>query len=84
MKDRTLGRTGLTISRLALGCMSCGDPERRGRVLPEEQARPFFRRALNGGVHLFDTADTCSLGETLEAPYRPHAVRVFGAARRAR
>ena len=30
VKDRTLGRTGLTVSRLALGCTSCGDPARRG------------------------------------------------------
>ncbi len=62
MEYTTLGRTGLVVSRLALGCMSYGDPKWRPWVLPEDEARPFFRRALESGINLFDTADMYSLG----------------------
>jgi aryl-alcohol dehydrogenase-like predicted oxidoreductase len=62
MKYTTLGRTGLVVSRLALGCMSYGDPKWRPWLLSEEDARPFFRRALEAGINLFDTADMYSLG----------------------
>jgi aryl-alcohol dehydrogenase-like predicted oxidoreductase len=66
MKYATLGRTGLVVSRLALGCMSYGDPKWRPWVLPLEEARPFFRRALEAGINLFDTADMYSLGVSEE------------------
>ncbi len=70
MKYTTLGRTGLVVSRLALGCMSYGDPKWRPWVLPEEEARPFFRRALEAGINLFDTADMYSLGVSEEVTGR--------------
>lgn len=57
-----LGRTGLEVSRICLGCMSYGDPGWREWVLPEEEARPFFERALELGINFFDTADMYSLG----------------------
>jgi len=57
-----LGATGLQVSRLALGCMSYGDPGWRPWVLDEEAARPFFRAAVEGGINFFDTADMYSLG----------------------
>src|SRR5579862_4974744 len=57
-----LGRTGLQVSRLALGCMSYGSPHWRPWVLDEEAARPFFRRAIEGGINFFDTADMYSAG----------------------
>jgi len=57
-----LGRTGLEVSRICLGCMSYGDPGWRDWVLPEEEARPFFERALELGINFFDTADMYSLG----------------------
>lgn len=60
MKYTTLGRTGVTVSRLALGCMSYGTPAWRPWVLTEEQAQPFFRRALEAGINFFDTADIYS------------------------
>ena len=66
MRFTTLGRTGLVVSRLALGCMSYGDPKWRPWVLPEDEARPFFRRALEAGINLFDTADMYSLGVSEE------------------
>lgn len=70
MKYTTLGRTGLVVSRLALGCMSYGDPKWRPWVLPEDEARPFFRRALESGINLFDTADMYSLGVSEEVTGR--------------
>lgn len=70
MKYTTLGRTGLVVSRLALGCMSYGDPTWRPWVLPEEEARPFFRLALEAGINLFDTADMYSLGVSEEVTGR--------------
>ncbi len=70
MKYTTLGRTGLVVSRLALGCMSYGDPKWRPWVLPEDEARPFFRRALEAGINLFDTADMYSLGVSEEVTGR--------------
>ena len=76
MKYTTLGRTGVTVSRLALGCMSYGDPSWRPWVLPEEKARPFFRRALEAGINFFDTADMYSLGVSEEITGR--ALREYG------
>ncbi len=66
MEYTTLGRTGLTVSRLALGCMSYGDPAWRSWVLNEEAAQPFFRRAIEAGINFFDTADMYSLGQSEE------------------
>jgi aryl-alcohol dehydrogenase-like predicted oxidoreductase len=63
-----LGRTGLDVSRLCLGCMSYGAPD-RGRhawTLPEEGARPFIRRAIELGINFFDTANSYSAGTSEE------------------
>jgi aryl-alcohol dehydrogenase-like predicted oxidoreductase len=59
-----LGRSGLKVSRLCLGCMSFGDPSWRGWVLPDEAARPLLRQALDAGITFFDTADLYSHGES--------------------
>src|SRR4028118_1881790 len=61
-----LGRTGLKVSRICLGCMSYGTPEWRDWVLPEEASRPFIRRALELGINFFDTANMYSLGASEE------------------
>ena len=76
MKYTTLGRTGVTVSRLALGCMSYGTPAWRPWVLTEEQAQPFFRRALEAGINFFDTADMYSMGVSEEITGR--ALRNYG------
>jgi aryl-alcohol dehydrogenase-like predicted oxidoreductase len=76
MKYTTLGRTGVTVSRLALGCMSYGNPAWRPWVLTEEQAQPFFRRALEAGINFFDTADMYSMGVSEEITGR--ALRNYG------
>jgi len=61
-----LGSTGLTVSRICLGCMSYGTPSWRPWVLDEQAARPFFRRAVEAGINFFDTADMYSLGVSEE------------------
>ena len=61
-----LGRSGLKVSRIVLGCMTYGDPAWRDWVLDEEASRPFFRRALELGINFFDTADMYSLGRSEE------------------
>lgn len=61
-----LGRSGLRVSRICLGCMSYGTPKWRPWVLDEKTAKPFFRRALDAGINFFDTADIYSLGVSEE------------------
>ncbi len=61
-----LGRTGVKVSRLCLGCMSYGDPQWRPWVLDEQAAMPFFRKAVEAGINFFDTADMYSLGVSEE------------------
>jgi aryl-alcohol dehydrogenase-like predicted oxidoreductase len=65
-----LGRSGLTVSRLALGCMSYGNPAWRPWVLDDAAARPFFRKAIDAGINFFDTADMYSLGMSEEVTGR--------------
>jgi aryl-alcohol dehydrogenase-like predicted oxidoreductase len=63
-----LGRTGLEVSRICLGCMSYGVPE-RGMApwsLNEEESRPFIKRALELGINFFDTANVYSDGTSEE------------------
>jgi aryl-alcohol dehydrogenase-like predicted oxidoreductase len=66
MQYTYLGRTGVKVSRLCLGCMSYGSPKWRQWVLEEEAAMPFFRKAVEAGINFFDTADMYSLGVSEE------------------
>lgn len=66
MEYAQLGRTGVTVSRICLGCMSYGTPSWRPWVLDEQAAQPFFRRAVEAGINFFDTADMYSLGVSEE------------------
>ena len=61
-----LGRTGLKVSSICLGCMTYGSPAWRPWVLDEAASRPFFRRAWEAGVNVFDTADMYSDGASEE------------------
>jgi aryl-alcohol dehydrogenase-like predicted oxidoreductase len=63
-----LGSTGLEVSRICLGCMSFGIPERGGHPwsLDEERARPVILRALDAGINFFDTANVYSDGTSEE------------------
>ena len=66
MEYVNLGRTGLRVSRLCLGTMTFGSPAWRPWILPEDDSRPFIRRALDAGVNFFDTADMYSRGVSEE------------------
>jgi aryl-alcohol dehydrogenase-like predicted oxidoreductase len=70
MQYTTLGRSGLTVSRFALGCMSYGDPHWRPWILDEGAAQPFFRAALDAGINFFDTANMYSNGVSEEVTGR--------------
>jgi aryl-alcohol dehydrogenase-like predicted oxidoreductase len=59
-----LGRTGLRVSRLCLGMMSYGKHESREWALDEGDAEPIVRRAVDGGINFFDTADTYNGGQS--------------------
>ena len=63
-----LGCTGLDISRLCLGCMSYGEPDRgtHAWTLGEQASRPFIRKALDLGINFFDTANIYSDGSSEE------------------
>lgn len=72
-----LGSSGLKVSRLALGCMTYGDPNKGWNpwVLTEEEGRPLIRAALDAGINFFDTANAYSEGVSEEVLGR--AIRDF-------
>jgi len=84
----SLGKTGLKVSRICLGCMTYGAPAtgepKPGShpwVLSEEESQPFLRQALDLGINFFDTANVYSrgyseivLGRFLKANTRREAV----------
>jgi aryl-alcohol dehydrogenase-like predicted oxidoreductase len=69
MRYVKLGATGLDVSAICLGCMSYGEPDRgmnQPWSLPEDESRPFFRRAVEAGINFFDTANVYSAGSSEE------------------
>jgi aryl-alcohol dehydrogenase-like predicted oxidoreductase len=65
MNYTNLGKAGLKVSRICLGCMSYGLVERKWG-LDEEQSRPFIKRALELGINFFDTANMYGSGASEE------------------
>ena len=63
-----LGSTGLDVSRICLGCMTYGLPDRGAHewTLDEEASRPLIRQALDAGINFFDTANVYSDGTSEE------------------
>jgi len=63
-----LGRTGLEVSRLCLGCMSFGDPKAGSHewTLDEASSRPILTAAWEAGINFFDTANVYSAGTSEE------------------
>ncbi len=63
-----LGRTGLEVSKICLGAMSYGDPARGNHAwsLPEDEAIPFIRKAIDLGINFIDTANVYSAGSSEE------------------
>ncbi|WP_433887801.1 aldo/keto reductase [Streptomyces sp. CA-111067] len=67
MEYTRLGSSGLKVSRIALGCMSFGDPAKRMRwVLDDDQAGPLFQQAVDLGITFWDTANIYGLGTSEE------------------
>ena len=69
MEHTRLGDTGLKISRLALGCMSYGDPTTEGAhrwALTDDDAQPFFQQAIELGITFWDTANVYQAGTSEE------------------
>ena len=66
MKYVNLGTTGLKVSPLCFGTMTYGSKKWREWVMEEDEARPFFRHAVELGINFFDTADMYSLGASEE------------------
>ena len=63
-----LGTTGLDVSRICLGCMTYGIPERGAHAwtLDEAKSRPLIKHALDLGINFFDTANIYSDGTSEE------------------
>lgn len=63
-----LGRSGLDVSQLCLGCMGFGEPERGNAPwsLKEEESRPIIQKALDLGINFFSTANMYSDGTSEE------------------
>jgi aryl-alcohol dehydrogenase-like predicted oxidoreductase len=70
MRYVELGTTGVSVSRICLGCMTFGDPKWRPWVLDEQTARSIIKVAIEGGINFFDTADMYSLGVSEEVTGR--------------
>ena len=66
MQYVNLGRTGLQVSRICIGCMTFGSKKWREWVIEEEESRPIIQKALELGINFFDTANMYSLGVSEE------------------
>jgi aryl-alcohol dehydrogenase-like predicted oxidoreductase len=74
-----LGSAGVKVSRLCFGTMTYGSKKWREWVLEEQDAKPFYRRAIELGINFFDTADMYSVGVSEEITGR--ALKEFGPGR---
>lgn len=63
-----LGKTGLEVSKICLGCMTFGDPGRGNHAwtLGEEESRTILKQAIDLGINFLDTANTYSDGSSEE------------------
>jgi aryl-alcohol dehydrogenase-like predicted oxidoreductase len=76
MEYTRLGSSGLKVSRIALGCMSFGEPARAAEwVLDEDTAAPIFQQAVELGITFWDTANMYARGSSEEITGR--AIRTF-------
>lgn len=68
MEYTKLGHTGLDVSRICLGCMSFGEPDRGfpAWTLDEENSREIIKKALELGINFIDTANMYSRGSSEE------------------
>ena len=68
MKYVKFGKTGLDVSRICIGCMTYGVPERGTHpwTLNEDKSRPLIKKAIELGINFFDTANVYSDGTSEE------------------
>ncbi len=68
MQRRQVGRSGLWVSEICIGCMTFGEPQRGGHpwTLPPEKSKPLIAQAVEAGVDFFDTANVYSDGSSEE------------------
>ena len=72
MEYVNLGKTGLKVSRITLGCMTFGEPVQvltpgsHAWTLNEAESQPFLKQALDLGINFFDTANVYSRGKSEE------------------
>lgn len=68
MQRKQIGRSGLWVSEICIGCMTFGEPQRGGHpwTLPPDQSRPLIAQAVEAGVDFFDTANVYSDGSSEE------------------
>lgn len=66
MEYINLGKSGLKVSRICLGCMTFGSKKWREWVIEEKESRPVIQKALDLGINFFDTANMYSLGVSEE------------------
>ena len=68
MKYTALGKSGLQVSKICLGCMTYGDPNRGNHAwtLHESESLPFIYKAFESGINFFDTANVYSDGSSEE------------------
>ena len=68
MQRKQVGRSGLWVSEICIGCMTFGEPQRGGHpwTLPPEKSRPLIAQAVDAGVDFFDTANVYSDGSSEE------------------
>lgn len=68
MRRKQIGRSGLWVSELCIGCMTFGEPDRGGHpwTLPQDQSRKLIEQAIASGVDFFDTANVYSDGSSEE------------------
>lgn len=68
MRRKQIGRSGLWVSEICIGCMTFGEPQRGGHpwTLPPEKSKPLIAQAVEAGVDFFDTANVYSDGSSEE------------------
>ncbi len=77
MEYTKLGNSGITISKLCVGCMSFGDPASKMHAwtLNPQESEEIIKHALDLGINFFDTANTYSAGTSEE--YLGRAIRKY-------
>jgi len=66
MEYTTLGKSGIKVSKICLGCMTFGVRENFTWLLNQEETDEMVKRALDLGINFFDTANCYNFGTSEE------------------